>query len=234
MRRGLSGGIRRVVLYGAPNVGKSSLFNALLGRRAAAVHDEPGTTRDYVSAAWTVGELRAELIDTAGLGDLVARDPVDDAAQKRAQALIRTADVAVHCIDAASCNETPSPDPDQNSLVALTRADRRPDRRPPAGLIPCSVLTMTGIEEVREAIQARLSASSPADLVVATGVRCRQTLTHAAEALRVALSLVENEAGEELVARQLRDALDALGQVVGAIYTEDLLDRIFSRFCIGK
>ena len=101
-RRSTSGETRRVVLYGAPNVGKSSLFNALLGRRAAIVHNEQGTTRDYVSAPWRVGEFDVELIDTAGLGDHVASDPVDRAAQARARELIRTANVAVCCVDAGS------------------------------------------------------------------------------------------------------------------------------------
>ena len=93
---------------------------------------------------------------------------------------------------------------------------------------------MEGINQLKEAIQERLAAAAPADVVVATAVRCQQTLSRAAEALRLARPLVDEQAGDELIARQLRDAVDALGHVVGAIYTEDLLDRIFSRFCIGK
>ena len=81
--RSLPGGTRRVVLYGPPNVGKSTLLNQMLGRHIATVHDEEGTTRDYVSAPWTVGDFSVELIDTAGLGDRVAHDPVDRAAQQR-------------------------------------------------------------------------------------------------------------------------------------------------------
>ena len=119
-------------------------------------------------------------------------------------------------------------------LVVLTCADRCPGLSTKTGVVSCSAMTRSGIDQVRAAIQSRLATAAPADLVVATAVRCRQSLASAGEALRVGQALVDNQAGEELVARQLRDALDALGEVVGAVYTEDLLDRIFSRFCIGK
>jgi tRNA modification GTPase len=99
-----------------------------------------------------------------------------------------------------------------------------------------SAFTGGGLPELKDAVAARLSefGRNPRELVGSTAARCRESLRTAAAALDRALAALETAAGEELLALEIRDALEHLGQTVGAVYTDDILDRIFSKFCIGK
>ena len=114
-----------------------------------------------------------------------------------------------------------------------------PPSEPPSALpsaLETSSKTGAGIAALREQLRDAVLACSPAggDVVVGTAVRCRQSLILAGESLARAAALVRSGGGEELLAVEVRLALDELGKVAGAVYTEDVLDRIFSRFCIGK
>ena len=231
----------KVVLSGLPNVGKSSLFNALAGRSAAIVSPQPGTTRDYLSAIVDFDGLTCELVDTAGVDLSGMLSDLENSAQQAATGERERAQVIVLCLDSTRplidlethwlntlCGSA------EPVLVAFTKCDQplRSERQLTA--IETSSVTGLGLKELAAAIR-RSVISSPGETTVAgTAERCQDSLRLAWEALSRAQSLNQHRAGEELVAAELRFALTELGKVVGTVYTDDILDRIFSRFCIGK
>ena len=231
----------KVVLSGLPNVGKSSLFNALAGRSAAIVSPRPGTTRDYVSAVVQLDGLACELVDTAGVDLAETLSALEKSAQQAATGERERAQVILLCLDstrplvAAEINWLIALRGGPESvLVAFTKCDQqlRAERQPTA--IDTSSATGLGLAELAAAIR-RSVISSPSETTIAgTAERCHDSLRLAAESLSRAQSLNRQSAGEELVAAELRFALTELGKVVGIVYTDDILDRIFSRFCIGK
>jgi len=253
----------RVTLVGPPNAGKSSLFNALVGRdpRAGApaiVSDRPGTTRDYLTAELDLDGAKCELIDTAGIDDRLAADgtsaSVELAAQQMTQEQFHAAHVRVICVEAGKPSEpetsasgyvkpvkgSPNTNLHSEQIVVRTKCDRSDVARPLTdvrlGVLETSVVTGQGISALKAAIHdAVLRLSAPQGEVVAgTAVRCGESLRLAAASLDRGLAAASGGLGEELVAAEVRVALNELGKVAGAVYTEDVLDRIFSRFCIGK
>lgn len=236
--RGRTTGRRQVVLAGLPNAGKSTLFNALAGRDAAVVSSQAGTTRDWLTAELSIDGLAIDLIDTAGWED--SHDPIALQAQSARDERGRFADLVLWCTarDAATAEddrryaETASRNP---SIVRVsTKSDRAAAPSPPG--LPVSAATGAGLDELRQHIRCVLESADGqrGELLTSTLARCRGSLDAASEALERALGLSVDAAGEELVALELRRGLDALGEIAGAVYTDDLLDRIFSRFCIGK
>jgi tRNA modification GTPase len=232
----------RAVLVGAPNAGKSSLYNALSGQ-AALVSPVAGTTRDYLTARIHLDGVECKLVDTAGISSGATvderQDGIADTAQRVSLAQQGRAEIEVVCLD-ASRPLTAADDAalkrvsDGERIVVLTKADR-PRRVPsPPGAILTSSLTGEGLDRLRQRLREAVLAGECGEVVANTAARCRGSLREAAEALATARQLIETGDGEELVVMQLRLALDQLGQVVGAVYTDDILDRIFSRFCIGK
>ena len=125
--------------------------------------------------------------------------------------------------------------PQANRILVLTKTDGLRSTDLHLDAVPTSSHTGAGIAELRQAIYERITEGlGSTDVVAGTAIRCRESLRRAAAAVQQAQQAAVNAAGEELVAAELRLALDELAQVVGAVYTEDILDRIFSRFCIGK
>ena len=234
--RSTSVDVVRVVLCGRPNVGKSSLFNALVEQDRALVSPQAGTTRDYLAARLELGGVVCELIDTAGQ-ETARTATVADAAQTQTRERRDAADVQVWCFDddyllretAAASTADASDIP---RLFVRTKVDL--GARPCATAISISVNTGLGMERLRAALGAKAAeVAGSGDVVTSTALRCRDGLERTAAALAAA-GVQAREHADELVAALLREALDELGQVVGAIYTDDILDRIFSRFCIGK
>ncbi len=236
----------RVVLTGWPNVGKSRLFNALAGREQAIVSQVPGTTRDYLVAEITIGGVTCELTDTAGWEpdskSHERRDvEISNAAQGQTQQQSSIADVRLVCIDGSrmllpaervwleSITEG-------EAVYVRTKCDLPDQTDFYAAAIAVSSVTGTGLDALRSALADVLSSrqSTTANCVATTAARSRTALRHASECLARAIELTEQGGSEELIASELRVVLDSLGQVLGAIYTDDVLDRIFSRFCIGK
>ncbi len=238
----------RVALVGWPNVGKSSLFNALAGRFQAIVSEHPGTTRDYLTAELDLDGVRCVLVDLAGIepapppGAGVSDAEIAAAAQRAAQSQIAQAAVHVFCVDGSrglnpwehaqlACAA-------RNRFVVVTKGDapRRVALSVPA--IETSSQTGQGLDALRSRLRAAIleaqGAEGPGEVVPSTAARCHQSLELAAECLARARHVARAGAGDELVAAEIRVALDELGKVVGAVYTDDLLDRIFSRFCVGK
>ncbi len=237
-----SDGCVSVVLCGAPNAGKSSLLNRLSGAERALVHDRPGTTRDAVGAEVAIDGVRFRLTDTAGLAAGMAGADAD--AVQRARQCVRSAQLVVLVLDGSA----PVP---EGALEAvrhvhagrLLRAVNKCDL--PAGLdaarLPGTVLrtcalTGEGVEElrremVRAVMEGRLDASASDCLLNA---RQRAALRSAVREVDRAEDAVEAGLGLEFAAFNLREAADALLEVTGQTADGDVLDRIFSRFCIGK
>jgi tRNA modification GTPase len=221
----------RAVLAGRPNAGKSSLFNALAGA-AALVSPQPGTTRDYLVKRLDLNGAAADLVDTPG------RQAGGDAVEAEAQALGREqaarADLVVLCL--------PVNEPMWQDEEALLRQERPPVlgvatkcdlAAGPPGLLPVSAVTGEGLNELREALAERVQSRRRPALAPSLS-RCRGHIDACLGCLRRAHAVVLFEEPAELLALELRGALEQLGEMVGAVYTDDLLDRIFSRFCIGK
>ncbi len=242
----------RVALVGWPNVGKSSLLNALVQDAAALVSPAAGTTRDYVRRRVAWDDFPVELIDTAGVEAQAAHSIAAAAqamtAQQRAQAHL-----TLLCLDASrppnaweqeqlanwlsSNTQTEIRNPQFPSplLVVLTKSDIPGVLTLDAPHLAVSSVTGAGLDLLRRAMREAVTAAWQETSVVAgTAIRCRESLRLAAESLARAHEVAASQRGQELVAAEVRIALDELGKVAGHVYTDDLLDRIFSRFCIGK
>ncbi|PIR21242.1 MAG: tRNA uridine-5-carboxymethylaminomethyl(34) synthesis GTPase MnmE [Deltaproteobacteria bacterium CG11_big_fil_rev_8_21_14_0_20_47_16] len=228
----------RVVLVGAPNVGKSSLMNALLGQDRSIVHDVPGTTRDYVDAAWNLNGIVVHLTDTAGLrsaDETVERIGIERSHQKMEEADL----VLVICDGSRPLNASETEfikqlDPER-SLVVMNKSDL-PKQCELSETISISAQTGAGMPELQEALCARLLGSGPQDVegVTITALRHKQALDEALEALTAASNAVIEASSSEFVAHHLTQASQALGEIVGEVTTDELLGEIFGKFCIGK
>jgi tRNA modification GTPase len=223
----------RVVLAGRPNAGKSSLFNALAGSEAL-VSPEPGTTRDYLSAAVDFDGTPLELIDTAGLRE--SPDKIEQSAQSLGREQMDRGDLVLLCVAADTTPTARELEFLLQDRVQLlwTKCDlAAPAPAEVSPLASTSVRTGVGIPELRRALIRRASLRREPPLAPSLS-RCAAHVAQCLASLRRAHAVVLDEMPTELLALELREALAQLGQMVGAVYTEDLLDRIFSRFCIGK
>ena len=217
--RGVSGRPVRVALAGPPNAGKSSLFNALTGADAL-VSATAGTTRDYLTRAVELGGVQVELIDTAGRE--VAADEIGAEAQRLGRGAAAAADLVVWCV--------PAGEPFAGGDL---RAATKCDLHPATGGVPASVVTAGGLDRLRAELAGRVAALARPPLAPSLS-RCRGHVEAAVRHLRAAHGHALEGDPPELLAAALRAALDQVGELAGAVYTPDLLDRIFSRFCVGK
>ncbi len=240
-----AGGAVRVVMCGPPNAGKSSLLNLLAGEEVALVHREPGTTRDHVRRDVQVHGVTFALTDTAGLRT-GARGP-EALGIERTRRLASTAQLLVLVLDGSKRGSHEDLAPTRlveraRVLCVVNKCDlpQTLDEAPlgdlAAEVIHASALTGEGLEELREALgravfEGRLDASA-ADCLFNARQRgaVRRCLDHLEDGVRA----VRGGLGYEFVALDLREATDALGDVTGRVTGQDVLDRIFSRFCIGK
>lgn len=233
--RTVSGQSVRVVLVGAPNAGKSSLFNALAGRPAALVSPTAGTTRDYLTVSLAVGGVPVELTDTAGRG--TALDSIDADAQALGTARAEAAEVVVWCVSLGDLLTEPAPVPPPGRpaarVLAATKSDLHPAADAPPGWVVTSAVTADGLARLLPALTDAVTAAARPPLAPSQA-RCRAHVTAATMALRRAHEHAREADPPELLALALREALAEVGALAGAVYTNDLLDRIFGRFCIGK
>ncbi|UUR07299.1 tRNA uridine-5-carboxymethylaminomethyl(34) synthesis GTPase MnmE [Sphingomonas glaciei] len=209
----------KVVLAGPPNSGKSSLFNALVGSERAIVTAIPGTTRDVLEARLDFDGIPLILTDTAGLRS--TDDAVERIGVKRAQQAQKGADLLLWLGDPAS---TPS---GRSVLLIHARADERGP--PPSGSIPTSVRTAGGSDELLNRLRETLRTLLPAADIALLNRRQRAALSKAEQAL----SAIRTH-DIVIVADLLRQALSALDRLTGRTSTEDVLDGLFTRFCLGK
>jgi tRNA modification GTPase len=233
----------RVVLVGAPNVGKSSLMNALLGHDRSIVHPIPGTTRDYVDAAWNLQGVVVHLTDTAGLRD--ADEGVEKIGITRSREKMDGADLVLMVCDGSRIlregeqAQISQLDP-VRSLVVINKCDLMTSRlssvHPVPGGIVVSARTGEGLDALQETLLKKLQGDGPREIegVPISALRHRQALDRAVAALTAAEGCVTAGQSAEFVAHHLSQASAALGEVVGEVTTDEVLGKIFSSFCIGK
>ncbi|MGC8639883.1 MAG: tRNA modification GTPase [Isosphaeraceae bacterium] len=234
-RRDRPAGAPRVVLTGPPNAGKSRLFNALLAEDHAIVSPRAGTTRDYLRAICKCAGMTVELIDTAGTE--APADDISAQAQRFRTDQAGEADLVLLCTAADSQAAADEPLLHGSPTIRVwTKCDLgSPSAWSLGEAILTSAETGLGLDELREAIARAIgSFDAEGDLPASTGARCQDSIDRAAAALGSAARTLLAGGGEELVAFDLRLAIDELGKVLGAVVTDDILDRIFQRFCIGK
>jgi tRNA modification GTPase len=223
----------RVAIVGLPNAGKSSLLNRLLGMDRAIVSEVPGTTRDTIEESACLRGILFRLTDTAGLRE--TNDPVEREGVARSGRAMESADLVLHIFD-ASATTPPAPLNDREILVA-NKCDLLPtESLKHTGAIAVSSLTGEGFDALLDAMTNANGSkhAGTGDSLAAINARHKALLESAATSLRAGAELVQTSALPELAAVELRSALDALGRIVGATDTEDILGEIFSRFCIGK
>lgn len=232
----------RVVLCGRPNAGKSSLLNALLGGERAIVTDIPGTTRDTLTESIQLDGLKILLTDTAGLRE--TGDAVERIGVARAKKALDEADVRVLVLDGSCAIETE----DREALcglsphiVVLSKGDLPPrlSAREAAAEFPgarvVSVCAPRG--EGLDALRALLVSFAPKDGIessMLSQARHVQAAMRACDALAEAQQALEEEMPLDVCAVDLSDALDALGEITGETLNEQVIDEVFSRFCVGK
>lgn len=252
--------IPRIILTGPSNSGKSSLFNVLVNRRresckgeTAIVSDIAGTTRDYLEKEITLFNHKVLLTDTAGfevgyrsLSDLsnndATREEFDSKIGKLTRQALNSADLFYQCHDAFIFlqNGKHLPPIRKNTIIVLTKVDLLDRDLYPAipkrkDIFCVSSLTKEGLDELcRTTEEILFSESEETDMVPGTVARCRESFQRSLRALRNAENLILNSADEALIAYELRNTLDEIGRIIGVVRSEDILDSIFSRFCIGK
>lgn len=236
---------RRIVLAGLPNAGKSTLFNRLIGEQKAIVSPIAGTTRDYLTATLRLDSLEVELIDTAGCED--AADLIMERAQELRAQQVSASDLVVWCSAADLSDEEKAEEARLRQLAvlrcpAVLAVTTRCDLTSIAGAtdggssLRISAANGDGIEALRTELRQQLTGSRSArsELLGTTAVRCRDSLQRTIQSLERARSATIEHCGDELIAIEIRQALQELSTILGEVYTDDILDHIFSNFCIGK
>lgn len=242
----------RVALVGRPNAGKSSLLNVLLRADRAIVTPIPGTTRDTLEETANLSGIPVVLIDTAGITE--SSDPVERLGVERSRTALATADLALLILDA---NQPPGPDDHQIAELTLDKPTllvwSQLDRLPPDKLLPqpplehpallgsvrTSSLSGQGITELIDAIAQALLGDNGTGVIrgdahLVTNPRHRDALERATASLQRVVDHWNGGLPPDMLAGELTTALNALGEITGEVVGEDLLDTIFSRFCIGK
>ncbi len=226
----------RTAIVGAPNVGKSSLLNLLLGYDRALVSDTAGTTRDTVEEKLSVRGLCLRLIDTAGLHE--SADALEQAGMERSRRACAAADLVLEVADISRPRKPVElPNTGAVHLLLLNKCDlpAHPDWAGETDAIRLCCRTGEGREALEQAIEQQfLAVLGESDSPVAVNTRHRHALQEADTALARAEASFSGGESPELTDVPLRDALEALGSITGRIDTEDILDRVFSTFCLGK
>ena len=226
-------------ILGTPNVGKSSLLNALLGRERAIVTDIPGTTRDTIEEKAVVGGVLLRLIDTAGIRD--AADEVERLGVERSLAAAAGAELALLVLDGSR----ELTDADRSALEAAQRVPRLLILRNKSDLpqasgsfgrpaIPISARTGEGLPELEAAVAALFPAGEAPSGHILTNARQAEAVSRALAALRGAKEALASGLTPDAVLTDVETAVSALGELTGRTLREDLVGRIFERFCVGK
>jgi tRNA modification GTPase len=229
----------QVVLVGRPNAGKSTLLNALAGYERAVVSAVAGTTRDVLSVEVVLACGMVRLIDAAGVDEEAAEageaPEVSRQMRRRALAALEEADQVV-LVREVGDDRPPLQLPRAADLVVRTKADLAADREEglPGECVLVSAVTGLNVDVLRARLDALCFGGGGASATLALNGRHLQAVGEATAALDRARAAAEEERGVEIVALELREALDALGRILGSVTPDDLLGRIFGAFCIGK
>ena len=235
------------IIIGKPNVGKSSLLNALLKEKRAIVTPVPGTTRDLIEEAISIKGFPLKIIDTAGMGE--TRNLVEEEGIKLAKEKLASADLVILVIDGSQdmdqadfniIEETTG----KNRAIALNKIDCMTETSMKSfkaslkdhSVVPISALYSQGIEELKEAIYSMIvhQKIDHYPSVCITNARHNKALENALENLLLARESIINKMSPEFAALDLQLSLKHLGEIIGETTSEDILDMIFCKFCIGK
>ena len=236
----------QIVLVGKPNVGKSSILNGVLSESRAIVHQMPGTTRDTIEESATIEGIPISIIDTAGIHE--TDDQVEQEGITRAFSAMNRADLIVWVIDTtapsfdlevseqASINDTPILLVLNKTDLSAANSDIIPDRWKDLPCIFISALKERDLLSLRKEIFEFLSGNRgvlPEETML-TNIRQKRSTENALKVLREAKDAIEAGLGEEYLAVDLSQTLNALGEIVGETTPDDMLNQVFSQFCIGK
>ncbi|MBA2113731.1 tRNA modification GTPase [Bremerella alba] len=233
--------IPKVVLLGLPNAGKSSLFNALAGSDEAITSPISGTTRDFITRKVCWENIDLELVDTAGHEAFEDGDVIRKFMADQTRFATEDCDLGILCVDAEvgitdQDRELCARIPVDQSLMVATKCDTPEPVSPEFAAHATSARTGSGVPGLQKAIVAKLTELQlTADAMVpSSAIRCLGAIEQTLGALTTCLDGISGYQSEELIASEIRYAISQLAEVVGAVYTDDILDVIFSRFCIGK
>ncbi len=234
-------------IVGRPNVGKSSLLNALLQRDRAIVTDMPGTTRDILEEYLNIEGLPLRIIDTAGIRE--SHDMAELEGVKRSIGAIENADLVIAVIDGSQVIKNEDIEvlekiKGKNSIIAINKSDLSVKDKSfasrlsvySANILRISAIKGDGLSELKKAIvnSCLKNWEEHKEGIIVTNLRHKTAIESSCLSLKNGLASIETNQPLEIVAVDLRDALDRLGEIIGAVTTDDILNRIFSSFCVGK
>ncbi len=226
-------------LAGAPNVGKSSLMNALLGKNRAIVTEIAGTTRDLLEADLRIGGLHFRLMDTAGIRN--AEEIVEQEGIRRSLEALKEADLIILLLDATRGIQREDQEilkhaSSRKTLIVWNKVDLPSEHLPPPGAIAISAKEGQGLSELKEALQNLVwkQGSPSKEEVVITNLRHFQALQSANQSVNHIIEGLKSGVSPEFLAADMRAALKELGTIIGQDISEEILSAIFSKFCVGK
>jgi tRNA modification GTPase len=234
-------------IVGKPNVGKSSLLNALLQKDRAIVTEIPGTTRDVIEDYLNINGLPLRIMDTAGIRE--THDLAETEGVRRSLKAIEGADIVLAVLDAGrpfdeADKEVIDRVKNKRAVIVINKSDIgspafsfQPSAFSRQPIVKVSALKGDGINDLKDAIYSlciTAGRASDAEDIIITNLRHRQSIDMALKSLKEAESALKRNEPLEVVALFLRESLDSIGEIIGAVTTEDILNRIFSEFCIGK
>ncbi len=242
----------KTAIIGRPNVGKSSLLNALLEHDRAIVTEAPGTTRDVIEEYLNIKGIPVRIMDTAGIRDV--KDIAEKEGVKRSLMAMEDADLVLLVLDGSSAlhktdKELIEKSETKHTIIVINKSDlsqkmdiamvvgarRAVPLQVPGNIVKISAKKETGLDELKNRIaETALSGSAEGSAEVVTSTRHVHALEKALASMGSFITEVDKKTSPEFLSVELRDALDAIGDIIGITTTDDILNRIFSNFCIGK